>query len=155
GLFDLFPPDRELPVRVELDGDRIASLRVFDPDTQRSREHLSEVTVAPLAPAEESEDARSALAQRLGRLPSEVERVVFVPAVSPMPSSWLDHAGDALLVVLEPQAVEEEIAVFAERLAADRNSDRDPFLPEELTHSPAAIGESLARGSLLFDRLGL
>ncbi len=40
GLFDVFPPDRDLPMRVELDGDRIASLRVFDPDTQRSRERL-------------------------------------------------------------------------------------------------------------------
>ncbi|MDQ5856828.1 MAG: hypothetical protein M3542_00930, partial [Acidobacteriota bacterium] len=31
GLFDVFAPDRDLPLRVELDGDRIASLRVFDP----------------------------------------------------------------------------------------------------------------------------
>ena len=38
GLFDIYPPDRELPLRVELDGDRIASLRSFDPDTQRSVE---------------------------------------------------------------------------------------------------------------------
>src|SRR5262245_20074131 len=35
GLFDVFPPDRELPVRVELDGDCVASIRAFDPDTQR------------------------------------------------------------------------------------------------------------------------
>ena len=40
GLFDVFAPDRELPVRIELDGDRIASIRVFDPDTQRSKERL-------------------------------------------------------------------------------------------------------------------
>ena len=29
GLLDVFPPDRELPVRVELDGDTISSLRVL------------------------------------------------------------------------------------------------------------------------------
>ncbi|HSD71462.1 MAG TPA: hypothetical protein VLE54_01665, partial [Thermoanaerobaculia bacterium] len=43
GLFDVFPPDRDLPVRVELDGDRIASMRVFDPDTQRSRERVASI----------------------------------------------------------------------------------------------------------------
>ncbi len=155
GLFDLFPPDRDLPVRVELDGDRIASLRVFDPDTQRSVERLAALRVAPLSPVEESEESRELLSRRLGRLPSEVERIVFAPAVSPLPSSWLDHAAGALAVVFEPQAVAEEIAAFGQRLASDRDPDRDPFAPEELAHSTDRIAAALAGAVLRFDRVGI
>jgi transcription-repair coupling factor (superfamily II helicase) len=155
GLFDAFPPDRELPVRVELDGDRIASIRVFDPDTQRSRERLQRVALPPFAAAEESEESRDRMTDRIGRPPSEVERSVFAPAVSPMPAGWLDHAAGALLATIEPAAVEEEIAEFEERLAGDRDPDRDVFAPEELCHPAARIREGLSRAALTFDRLGL
>src|SRR5947199_113266 len=127
GLFDIFPPDRELPVRVELDADRVASIRVFDPDTQRSRERLSAVRLPPFAAGEESEEARDILTARIGRPPSEAERAVFAPAVSPMPAGWLDHAAGALLVAVEPAAIDEEIEEFFERLAGDRDPDRDGF----------------------------
>ena len=155
GLFDVFPPDRDLPARIELDGDRIASIRVFDPDTQRSRERLTALTIAPFAASEESETARDLLAERMGRLPSEAERSIFAPAVESMPASWLDHARGAMLVVIEPAAVESEIAGFAERLAADRDPDRDPFTPEELMHPPESIGRALETARLRFDRVGL
>ena len=155
GLFDVFPPDRDLPVRVELEGDRIASLRVFDPDTQRSRERLEEVRIPPFAASQESDTARDLLAERLGRPPSEAERSIFAPAVSAMPASWLDHASGALLALFEPASVERELSDFSERLAADRDLDRDPFPPEELTHREEAIREKLSGARLRFDRLGL
>src|SRR5450432_3409977 len=69
GLFDVFSPDRELPVRVELDGDRVASIRVFDPDTQRSKERLSSVVLPPFATSRESDQERAMLTERLGRFP--------------------------------------------------------------------------------------
>jgi len=157
GLFDIFPPDRELPVRVELDGDRVASIRLFDPDTQRSRERLASVLIPPFAAAEESEEARDQMTERIGRPPSEAERAVFAPAVSPMPAGWLDYAdaAGALLVALEPAAIEEEIEEFSQRLTGDRDPDRDVFLPEELTHSDERIRDALARRALTLDRLGL
>ncbi len=77
GLFDVFPPDRDLPLRVELDGDRIASLRVFDPDTQRSRERLKVALIPPFAATEDAQEARALLEDRIGRPPSEAERIVF------------------------------------------------------------------------------
>ena len=67
GLFDVFAPDRDLPLRVELDGDRIASLRVFDPDTQRSRERLTSAVIPPFAAAEDALQARADLEERIGR----------------------------------------------------------------------------------------
>jgi transcription-repair coupling factor (superfamily II helicase) len=155
GLFDVFAPDRDLPVRVELDGDRVASIRVFDPDTQRSRERLTSVVVPPFATARESDDERALLTERLGRYPSDVERIVFAPAVSPMPAGWLDHAAGAVLAVVEPAAVEEEIEEFAERLAGDRDPDRDPFFPEELAFPAERIRNALSEASLAFDRVGL
>jgi transcription-repair coupling factor (superfamily II helicase) len=157
GLFDVFPPDRDLPVRVELDGDSIASVRVFDPDTQRSQERLSSVTIASFAAAAASEDERTRLADRLGRLPSEVERQVFAAAVCPMPCGWLDYASDAgaLVATVEPQAVAEELAAFSERLAADRDPERDPFLPDELCLPVEGIRRAVAGAPFLFDRLGL
>ena len=56
------------------------------------------------------------MTERIGRPPSEAERIVFAPAVSPMPSGWLDHAAGALTVIVEPASVEEEVAGFDERL---------------------------------------
>ena len=155
GLFDVFPPDRDLPVRVELDGDTIASLRVFDPDTQRSTERLEKVTLPAFAAAPESEDARAFLLERLGRPPSESERIVFAPAAVAMPASWLDHAAASVLVVLEPSAVLEEIDGWEQRAAADRDPERDPFLPEDLMHGAASIRTLLAGAALVFDRVGL
>ena len=157
GLFDLFPPDRESPIRVELDGDRVASIRLFDPDTQRSRERLSSIRIVPFAVAAASEADRARMAERLGRLPSEVERQVFAPAVSAMPSGWLDHASlsRALLVLVEPPAVAEEIAAFSERLSTDRDPDRDPFLPDELCLPAERLTRALEEAPLAFDRLGL
>jgi transcription-repair coupling factor (superfamily II helicase) len=155
GLFDVFPPDRDLPVRVELDGDTVASLRVFDPDSQRSRERITTLLIPPLAPSEQSDESRALLSERLGRLPSEVERVVFAPAVSPMPANWLDHAPTSVLVVLEPSNVGEELRLFAERLESDRDPDRDPFAPEELAHPFERVREAIARAPIAFDRVGL
>ncbi len=155
GLFDVFPPNRELPLRIELEGDRIASIRVFDPDTQRSSERLPTVSIPPFAAARESREERDLLEQRIGRPPSEAECVVFAPAVSAMPSGWLDYAGAALVALIEPARVEEEIAAFAERIAADRDPDRDVFQPEELLHPTERIREAVASAALRFDRLGL
>ena len=47
GIVDIFPLTEELPVRIELWGDEIDSIRSFDPESQRSVENLDEVTVYP------------------------------------------------------------------------------------------------------------
>ena len=157
GLFDVLPPDRDLAVRVELDGDRVESLRLFDPDTQRSTERLERVWLPPFAASEDAETERRLMTDRIGRPPSEAERIVFAPAVSPMPASWLDHAGlsDAMPVIVEPQSVTDEIDAFAERILADRDPDRDAFAPEELLHPADAIRRRLEALPLRLDRLGV
>ena len=36
GILDVYPPEAQRPVRVELIGDTVESLREFDPESQRS-----------------------------------------------------------------------------------------------------------------------
>ncbi|HUO85732.1 MAG TPA: hypothetical protein VM534_11515, partial [Thermoanaerobaculia bacterium] len=50
GILDLFPANADLPSRIELFGDTVESIRLFDPVSQRSEERLSEVRLLPLAP---------------------------------------------------------------------------------------------------------
>jgi transcription-repair coupling factor (superfamily II helicase) len=47
GLVDIYSPQMEYPVRVELFDNEIESLRTFDPSTQRTVEEISQFTVAP------------------------------------------------------------------------------------------------------------
>jgi transcription-repair coupling factor (superfamily II helicase) len=47
GILDIFPPSAAMPIRVELFGDEIDSLRYFDPVTQRSDARLDSFTVGP------------------------------------------------------------------------------------------------------------
>jgi transcription-repair coupling factor (superfamily II helicase) len=48
GIVDIFSPARPTPVRLELDGDVVESIRAFDPSTQRSIESLPAVSVLPM-----------------------------------------------------------------------------------------------------------
>lgn len=49
GILDVFPLTEELPVRIELWGDEVDSIRTFDVESQRSVENLEEVTIYPAA----------------------------------------------------------------------------------------------------------
>ena len=53
GIIDIFPLTEELPVRIELWGDEVDSIRSFDTETQRSVEKLDEVQVYPATEMEE------------------------------------------------------------------------------------------------------
>ena len=47
GLVDLFPPHMSFPIRVELFGDTIESLRIFDPSSQRSLGEINHFAITP------------------------------------------------------------------------------------------------------------
>lgn len=48
GIIDVFPPEAERPVRLELLGDTLESIREFDANTQRSTNPVERVTLLPL-----------------------------------------------------------------------------------------------------------
>ena len=48
GILDVYPPEAPRPVRVELLGDTVESLREFDPESQRSTAPLGRVALSSL-----------------------------------------------------------------------------------------------------------
>ncbi len=48
GIIDVFSPETPQPIRVELLGDTIESIRAFDPNTQRSTNPMERATLLPL-----------------------------------------------------------------------------------------------------------
>ena len=52
GIIDIFPPGRKRPIRIDLFGDEIDSLREFDPETQRSLGETSDLRISPCFEAE-------------------------------------------------------------------------------------------------------
>jgi len=66
GIVDIYPPEADEPVRIELFGDTVESLRSFDPDHQRSTGALSQALIGPAAENPATEAAVSRLAAEFG-----------------------------------------------------------------------------------------
>ncbi len=64
-IVDLYSPLYPYPVRIEQMGDRIESIRFFDPTNQRSREDVSEIRVVPVHMVIPDEHAREQGLKRL------------------------------------------------------------------------------------------
>ena len=47
GIIDVYPPTSELPARLEFFGNTVESIRLFDPENQRSLERRESISVAP------------------------------------------------------------------------------------------------------------
>lgn len=156
GLVDVFPPDAPRPYRIELDGDEVASLRRFDPDTQRSEGTLKRIMLGPLAAAVDTEKAELLLEQKLGRSPTPAERAVFLPAVSGNAATLFEHVPGALVAVFEPESVAAAIDEWHERLVDDYDAEEDCLPPGEVLHPPERLHEDIdRRARVVFDRLGL
>lgn len=71
GIIDIFPLTEELPVRIELWGDEVDSIRSFDTETQRSVEKLDEVQVYP---ATEMILSRNKIGEAVRRMKEEYKK---------------------------------------------------------------------------------
>ena len=76
GIVDVFPPSAALPVRIELFGDEIDSLRAFDPTDQRSVGPVREIALLPatefLLPPGGADEIRARLGRMAARLPERL-----------------------------------------------------------------------------------
>jgi transcription-repair coupling factor (superfamily II helicase) len=138
GILDVFPPDRESPVRIEFLGDTVETLRAFDPATQRTTGALAALEILPLsdvfAPRSVLEALRRALPERfaghrdLPALLEKIERGALVvddlaellplaPGATVAP--WA-AAEDWTIVAVEPEAVAAEAEAFHERAREER-----------------------------------
>ena len=68
GIIDFFPCSSSLPYRVELFGDEVDSVRLFDPVSQRTVEKTESVTVPPASEMLLEGAARAAFEEQLRRL---------------------------------------------------------------------------------------
>ncbi len=152
GLVDVFPPSSELPVRIELFGDEIESLRRFDPTDQRSVGPAEEALLLPASEFLRPPGGPGGIRGRLGgagrqlpeRLAADLERLD--PVASPdgdqeppraldvtdaaevwapllAPATGLDHVPpDAVLVLDEPGDI-ADAAEFLWRQADERRAE--------------------------------
>ena len=152
GIVDIFPPSIEAPVRIELFGDKVESLRQFDPLSQRSQDKVERVVVTParevllpevapdarellarLDPSNLTPEARAALDEEMGKLAvgafEGVER--YLPLLEHGPVlEYLPR--DSLLVLDDAARIHDALEEMAERA-------------EELRETLTARGE-LPRG---------
>jgi transcription-repair coupling factor (superfamily II helicase) len=65
GLLDAYPPEADRPLRIELFGDDVESIRKFDPGTQRSAAPVDEVVLLPLTETPVREEVLTEVHARL------------------------------------------------------------------------------------------
>ena len=148
GILDVFPPDRDAPVRIEFLGDTVETLRCFDPETQRTTAALGSLEILPLtdafAPRSVLDGLRRALPARfaghrdLQALLEKIERgalvvddladlLPLVPGATVAPwtvrESWTT-------VVLEPEMVAAEAEAFHARAREERARRADALALE-------------------------
>ncbi len=111
GIIDIFPSTLPGPVRVELVGDDVDSIRLFEPDTQRSGEQVGQVTVLPSREIILDGQTLGALGTHLPPAPEGEERDLLAEAsripglehyqalLSRSRSTILDHFPEPPLVV--------------------------------------------------------
>jgi len=123
GIIDVFSPEAQRPVRIELLGDAVESVREFDPRTQRSIAPVVRTTILPLTewsfgPASTNGDFSGSL---------EGERAsYFGPLADPGASSLFELAESSLRPITfldEPPAIRE--AIDAHLASATENYERN------------------------------
>ncbi len=119
-IVDIFPVSSEVPVRLDWLGDRLESLREFDPASQRTLDRLEEVTVVP-----------ATWSVVWGEAPTEEGPVVSPQATA----SLLDYLPTPTLVALDEP---ERLQAWSDRWveAAERLWQEHPDVPKR--HRPIA-----------------
>jgi transcription-repair coupling factor (superfamily II helicase) len=178
GILDLFPPNTTRPVRVELFGDTIDSLRWFEVETQRSEDPSGPVSILPMTHFAVTKTMLSALARRLsldfmdplfkrdvaGRIDRLNENGTFpgiehyVPVASETVSflEYLDPA-EWMFALIEPDQITTNVAKFESLLRneyeAAAEKGRAVYPPEKLTTSGAEVLRFLGEARLAFSEV--
>ena len=164
GIVDVYSPAAGRPVRIDLWGDTVDSLRLFDPATQRSGDRVEAYLVGPARELLEPQRAARALLERLdlSRTAAEVaERVqhelsvlaeggrlpgdhFYTPFLAP--ATLLEHLPEEAVLLLSEPA---EIRAILEELESQAAEVRDDMaargeLPDGMPLPHAGAAETLA-----------
>jgi len=177
GILDFFPPNAEQPVRIELFGDTVESVRHFDPETQRSSDHLDSFDIEPVAQFSFDRQSRAALARRLSvdfndplykrDLNDKVERLsegASFPGIDhylPLSTgsvSFGDYLGEEWLVtIFEPDQIRNSIDKYDELLRSEyeiaAEKGKAIYSPDKLLTTPVEINGFLDRAQLAMSDL--
>ena len=175
GLIDVYAPELDRPVRIELFGDEVESIRKFDPETQRSAAVADEVVLLPLTETPVEEEMLAAIntrlsGERVAGSEEVIERAVRATGVSVFPGwelyapvagateTLLDLLPNAVVLMEEPDQLEETHDSWWSRLteAHERSLVGNLVRPEELCLPPQQWRERLQEAtSLAVEQLGV
>jgi transcription-repair coupling factor (superfamily II helicase) len=140
GVIDIFPPLYAQPVRLEFWGERLESIRHFDPLTQRATGPLNETLLLPaneiILGQDNMERARS-----MGRLPVDIKETGGFPGQE----AWLNHfypelatifdylPDNGLIISFDLHRVSSEMDRLTEKSITDKERYR---LEAEERHAP-------------------
>ncbi len=136
GVIDVFGPLYEAPLRLDFFGDELESIRLFDPETQRSYQKLEEAVVLPVRELLffEPEKIEERLAERLEKTPLppdkrasyfqtlETNRLLdpeefWLPLVYERPASLMDYLREGdLMILVEPEEIAEQVSRFEDKV---------------------------------------
>jgi transcription-repair coupling factor (superfamily II helicase) len=120
GIIDVYSPDWESPVRIELFDDEIESLRQFDAGTQRSHAELQQAEITVLSSGHEKEQGHFSN---------------FLP-------------DDTLVLLVEPQDLNQQAARFVERAAEYDQLFSWNQVTQEWAERPQATSSQVTQGHL-------
>ena len=164
GLLDVYPMGSDTPLRIELLDDVIDSIRVFDPESQRSLEKTDSVKLLPgrevplddlsvqraldaLRERFDVDTRRSALYQDLKSGVATAGVEYYLPLFFEQTATLFDYLGNDALPVIAEGANEAAEAFWAQtrnRYEQRRHDLERPLLPpEELYLGPDALRERL------------
>ncbi len=133
GLIDLFPTGSARPVRLDLFGDVVDSLRVFDPMTQRSGERVARIVLRPMSEAPLDPDAverfRKGYLQHFGAVTEDpLLEAVTAGRAFPGMEHWLPLFHERLVTLLDYLPPDAEIGL--DHLAVDAIEARGQLVAE-------------------------
>lgn len=150
GIFDIYSPSNAYPLRMELFGDFVESIRLFDPENQRSLHELDVAWILPCLEIVDDEKGRQLASKRLrdvfdgvdfldGELSQTLQQIalgqVFPGIEFLLPYFYtelthpLDHFCDeALTWILDPLACDRSFDNFAENSKQEKEQSHAPLL---------------------------
>jgi len=162
GILDVYSPEAERPVRIELFGDEVESIRKFDPATQRSSSPADEITLLPLSETPVSDELLGAIHVRLsGKRITGREEIIeqsmrsggvtvfpgweFYAPVAGSTGTIFDVIPNALVITDESDALRGELDASWQKIedAHERSEIGNLVRPTELYRLPDAWWEQL------------
>ncbi len=175
GLIDVYPPEADRPVRIELFGDEVESVRKFDPETQRSAASTDEVILLPLTETPVEEETLAAInarltGERLAGSEELIERTVRATGVAVFPGwelyapvagareNFFDLLPNAAVILDEPDALHDVHDAWWTKVteAHERSLIGNLVRPEDLYLSPEQWNARLRQATTLaVEQLGI